>query len=239
MLDDVVCWAFVPARGGSKSIKLKNLVEINSKPLLDYGISASIRSQIFSRIIVSTDSKLIAERARYLGVEVDDRPSKLCDDDVAVIEVVREFIARQKSDLPDIIFLIQPTSPFILKDHLIQLRELMVKEKSCVSGQSVTKIPHNYHSWNQRVVHSGYSKFFYKKERKDAFNKQRKPLLYSFGNVTALKIGSINDEFGFFSEPSCALEIKWPYNIDVDIDDDVKLANALLKSKCVDNELLK
>ena len=59
MLDDVVCWAFVPARGGSKSIKLKNLVEINSKPLLDYGISASIRSQIFSRIIVSTDSIII------------------------------------------------------------------------------------------------------------------------------------------------------------------------------------
>ena len=237
MLKDKKCWAFVPARGGSKSIKLKNLVELNGKPLLDYGINASLKSKIFDRIIVSTDHNSIAKRSIYLGAEVDYRPQMLCGDDVAVIDVVREFISRQSS-LPDIIFLIQPTSPFILASHISKLYELMIQDELCESGQTVAKVPHNYHAWNQRSIENSHSSFFYRKERETAFNKQRKPNLYSFGNLTALKTKFLYRNLGFFAEPSCALEIKWPYNIDVDGADDVKLASSILKSNFVDKELL-
>jgi CMP-N-acetylneuraminic acid synthetase len=238
MLKNKKCWAFVPARGGSKSIRLKNLVDLNGKPLLDYGINASLKSKIFDRIIVSTDHDSIAKRSIYLGAEVDYRPKILCGDDTAVIEVVREFISRQTLNLPDIIFLIQPTSPFVLSSHITKLYDLMVQDELCESGQTVAKVPHNYHAWNQRSIENNYASFFYKKERELAFNKQRKPNLYSFGNLTAIKIEFLNKKLGFFTEPSCFLEIIWPYNIDVDGKDDVKLASSILKSNFIDEELL-
>ena len=87
----------IPARGGSKSIKLKNLVKLEGKPLIDFGIQAAFKSKIFDRIIVSTDHDLIMDRSIFLGAEVDKRPGLFCGDDVAVIEVVREFMSRQES----------------------------------------------------------------------------------------------------------------------------------------------
>jgi CMP-N,N'-diacetyllegionaminic acid synthase len=237
MLEQKKCWAFIPARGGSKSIKLKNLVKLNGKPLIDFGIQASYTSKLFDRVIVSTDHNLIAERSLYLGAEVDIRPNLFCGDDIAVIEVVREFASRQES-LPDMIFLIQPTSPFILSKHIIELYKVMSQNELCASGQTVTRIPHNYHAWNQRFVENNCSNFFFKKDREKAFNKQRKPTLYSFGNLTAIKSEFLQSTLGFFAEPSAALEIDWPYNIDVDGEDDVKLAASILNSNLIDKELL-
>lgn len=237
MLEQKKCWAFVPARGGSKSIKLKNLIELNGKPLIDFGIQASIKSKIFDRIIVSTDHDSIAKRSLSLGAEVDLRPKIFCGDDVPVIEVVREFALRQEY-LPDMIFLIQPTSPFILSRHIIKLYKAMSLDEFCASGQTVAKVPHNYHAWNQRFLEDNYSKFYFKKDREKAFNKQRKPNLYSFGNLTAIKSQFLNSSLGFFVEPSVAVEIEWPYNIDVDGEDDVKLAVSILNSNFIDKELL-
>ena len=109
-------WAFVPARGGSKSIPLKNLVPVAGVPLLNYGVRAVQASGRISRIICSTDHDDIAVCARELGIEVDCRPRHLATDDAAVADVAREFLARKGS--PDILVLVQPTSPFLLPEHV-------------------------------------------------------------------------------------------------------------------------
>ena len=51
----------IPARGGSKSIPLKNIKEINGKPLIEYTIEVAIKSKVLDRIIVSTDHDGIAK----------------------------------------------------------------------------------------------------------------------------------------------------------------------------------
>ena len=56
--------AFIPARGGSKSIKLKNIFPLNGIPLIYYSILASKKSKIFDSIICSTDNKKIADISR-------------------------------------------------------------------------------------------------------------------------------------------------------------------------------
>ena len=64
----VIC--IIPARGGSKGLKLKNLRKVDGKPLLYYPINAAIKSKACDTVFVSTDSKKIADAAKKLGAEV-------------------------------------------------------------------------------------------------------------------------------------------------------------------------
>lgn len=64
----VIC--VIPARGGSKGIKLKNLQKICGKPLLYYPIKAALKSKVCDHIFVSTDSKSIAKESKKYGANV-------------------------------------------------------------------------------------------------------------------------------------------------------------------------
>ena len=68
MKKKVIC--IIPARGGSKGLKFKNLQKINNKPLIYYPIKAAIRSGVCDKVCVSTDSIEIAKVAKKYGAEV-------------------------------------------------------------------------------------------------------------------------------------------------------------------------
>ena len=61
----------IPARGGSKRIKLKNLKKILNKPLIDYALDSAVKSKIFSKIHVSSDSEKILNHAKRFGIKND------------------------------------------------------------------------------------------------------------------------------------------------------------------------
>lgn len=224
-------WALVPARGGSKSIPLKNLVPLAGVPLLDYGIRAVQASGRVTRIICSTDDDRIAARAGELGVEVDRRPPHLAADETPVAEVACEFLNRE--GVPDILVLVQPTSPFLLPEHVHALIDAMLKDRAARSGQTVTPCPHNHHAWNQREVEEGRVRFKFPAERAAAYNKQSKPSLYVFGNLVTVKPSALLEDAGFFAEPSVAVEITAPYDFDLDGPGDVAVAEALIHSGAV------
>ena len=70
----------IPARGGSKSIPLKNIRPLNGVPLLAFTIRAATQSRFLDRCVVSTDHPDIAAVARTHGAEVIDRPAELATD---------------------------------------------------------------------------------------------------------------------------------------------------------------
>lgn len=226
------CWALVPARGGSKSIPKKNVVNLGGRPMMSWGIAATQAAACCTRIICSTDDEEIATVACEYGIEVDRRPSTLATDDAAVADVAREFLGRQET-LPDILILVQPTSPFLLPDHITTLVERMTSRSDCNSGQTITPVAHNFHAWNQRVYESGEVHFKFAAERRAAFNKQSKPKLYCFGNLVAVRPAALMSGMDFFAEPSVGVEIVWPYNLDVDGPDDLRLAELLLQGGVV------
>jgi CMP-N-acetylneuraminic acid synthetase len=225
-------WALVPARGGSKSIPHKNLAILGGRPLLDYGVLAAKSSGRCTRIICSTDDQKIGDRAVDLGIEVDWRPAILATDEAAVADVAREFLSRQ-SMKPDILILIQPTSPFLLPRHIDELLDLMLQYPDTKSGQTICPVPHNYHTWNQRLAEDGYVRFMYAEERRVAYNKQHKPKVYSFGNLVAAKPEALIAGMDFFAEPSAGSIINWPFNFDVDSPDDLRLAEVILQTGLV------
>jgi len=111
--------AFIPARGGSKGIKDKNIIDLDGIPLIMWSIFAACASEYIDRIVVSSDSKDILFSASFHSrhvcqkVELLDRDSDLAKDSSTTESVITNFIEND-SDIEsnDIILLMQPTSPF-------------------------------------------------------------------------------------------------------------------------------
>ena len=108
--------AVIPARGGSKRIPRKNIKSFHGKPMIGYAIAAAIASELFDRVIVSTDDEEIAEVAKERGAEVPFlRPPELSDDHTPTVPVIAHAITACQSIGWDVqeVCCIYPGVPFI------------------------------------------------------------------------------------------------------------------------------
>ena len=167
-------WAIIPARGGSKSIPLKNMAQLCDQPLIKYVIQAGKKSDSINRMICSTDHETISSFCKSEGVEVSVRPDSLSGDSVAVSEVLIDLlktIEKNEGILADIIVLLEPTYPFLLSEHIDDCVSLLKADPQADSVQSVTEVRHNHHAYNQRYLSEGGGDFIFKDESARCFNK--------------------------------------------------------------------
>lgn len=230
------CWALVPARGGSKSIPLKNIADFAGRPLIDYGILAARAARRVSRILCSTEAPEIAARCAELGAEVHQRPAELGGDVTPVMAVIAHFIgdmAAREGGVAEMIALVQPTSPFLLPEHLDQAIEALQGDPAAGSAQTVIECPHNHHAYNQRSLQGGHTDFIFAAERQAAYNKQSKPKHYLFGNIVVLRTEAALAQNAVFARPSKAVEIPEIFGFDADGPDDFKLGKLMLEGGLV------
>ena len=115
--------AIIPARSGSKRIKNKNIKKFFSKPIILYSVNIAIRSKIFDKIHVSTDSNKISNLIEKNGLKVDFLRSKSkSKDKVPLIEVLKYVIEKydKKKEYYDEIWLIYPCAPLTKKEDLLR-----------------------------------------------------------------------------------------------------------------------
>jgi pseudaminic acid cytidylyltransferase len=111
--------AIIPARTGSKRIKLKNIANIGNKPLISWTINNAILSNVFDRIFVSTDSKLIADIAIQEGAEVPFlRDPSLADDQTGTKNVIAEMIKKLSLSQNDYVCCLYPTAVLLRPEIL-------------------------------------------------------------------------------------------------------------------------
>ena len=124
--------AIIPARSGSKRIKNKNIKLFNNKHLIYYSIKAALRSNLFKKIIVSTDSKQISSIAKKYGADVPFlRPKYLSDDYTPTQKVINHTISQLKyKELVNNVCCIYATAPFIDFKNLIKADKLLKKNKN-------------------------------------------------------------------------------------------------------------
>ena len=105
----------IPARGGSKSIKKKNLHIVNKQPLLQWTLEESKKVKSVEKIVVSTDDDDIKQFAERLCVDVVTRPKQISNDnsssESAILHTLKYY--NKKNIHPDIIVFLQCTSPLI------------------------------------------------------------------------------------------------------------------------------
>ena len=118
----------IPARKGSKRIKNKNIKLFAGKPLISYVIKIAKKSKLFSKIIVSTDSKKIANIAKKNGAEVPFmRSKKLSNDRAGTVDVLIDCIKKIKSENIKYHFCIYPTAPLIDREDLTKAFKIIRK----------------------------------------------------------------------------------------------------------------
>ena len=147
--------ALIPARGGSKSIPRKNVIEIAGKPLIAWSILHARESACITRVVVSTDDAEIASVAEQWGAEVPFvRPSEYAQDASPDIDVVRHalaFLTQAESYLPDMVVHLRPTGPVRRVEDIDGAVDLLARHPEADAVRSVSPAHQTpYKMWRLR-----------------------------------------------------------------------------------------
>lgn len=159
--------AFIPVRGGSKSIPLKNIKLIHGKPLVHWTAAAAVGASCIDRVVIATDSDKIKTCLSESGlpkIEIYDRLPENATDTSSTEDVMLEFIERSNLLANDRFFLIQATSPLLQSVHIEEAYKTLRK----TDGDSLlTAVRDKRFYWNENGKPLNYD--FQKRPRRQDF----------------------------------------------------------------------
>jgi pseudaminic acid cytidylyltransferase len=151
----------IPARGGSKRIPKKNIKSFCNKPLISYSIQTAKKSNLFEKIIVSTDSEEIAEMSEKYGAEILYRPDHLADDYASSIDVFEHAINElNKEKKYKYACMIYPTAPFLEIKYLKKGLDKLKNSNACYSFSATT---FDYPIWRSFRIKNNRCEMFWPK----------------------------------------------------------------------------
>ncbi|MDO9535546.1 MAG: acylneuraminate cytidylyltransferase family protein [Bacillota bacterium] len=222
--------AFIPARGGSKGIPLKNIKILSGKPLLAWTIDLALSIAAFNRVIVSTDNLQIARVAEEYGAEVLDRPPHLAKDDSIPADVVRKAIKqfRDAGMKSDILTYLQPTSPLREKKDVIDCLELLAQGYDSAATFTEAAL-HPHQAWHI----DGKKPALIVRGAKPWLPRQQLEKAYQLnGSVYAFWINRFpRSGLSILPEPCGAVLMPKERSIDIDDMLDFKLAEILISER--------
>jgi CMP-N,N'-diacetyllegionaminic acid synthase len=220
--------AIIPARSGSKGLKNKNIKLLNGKHLIGYTIEAAIKSNIFTDIIVSTDSEEYAEISKVYGAKVPFLRSKeLSSDTASSIDVIIDAINKMENlgKKYDYFMLLQPTSPLRTEKNIKESFELL-KKKKANSIISVCEVDHSPLISNVLPENLSLVNFL---EKAKNIRRQDMPKYYRInGAIYLCKVDWFLKYKDMYKEKSYAYIMDKKYSIDIDDEIDFKLAEILI-----------
>jgi N-acylneuraminate cytidylyltransferase len=132
----------IPARSGSKGVPRKNIKKLGDKPLILYTVEETRKVFKDSQILVSTDSPEIKVVVENSGLKVPYlRPHALATDKAGTYEVLLHALdfVEKNGENPEILVLLQPTSPFRKSHHILEAVNLFNEELDMVVSVKETK----------------------------------------------------------------------------------------------------
>tara|TARA_B100000963_G_scaffold335113_1_gene328945 strand:+ start:200 stop:916 length:717 start_codon:yes stop_codon:yes gene_type:complete len=163
MINNLKILAVIPARGGSKSVPLKNLRKLNGVPLVEIAANVASEVKYIDRVIVSTDHKGIAEAAIKGGAEAPFiRPDELSGDSISDLQVLTHAILKMEEIdqcIYDIVLMLQPTSPLRTKQHIIDSLKILI-EGNFDSVWSVSETDSKHHPLKQLKINNNLLEYY-------------------------------------------------------------------------------
>jgi len=227
---------FIPARGNSKGIPGKNIKLLNGKPLIGYTIEEAKKSRI-NRLIVSTDCPEIGKTAQTFDAEVPFlRPAELSQDDSAIEASLLDALNKLKESegyQPNIIVLLQPTSPLRTAKHINDCLNLLEEGKadSIVSVSEPIEHPAEMVYWEDTGKMCFLSDLFF--QDKKLQRQQYPPFLFLNGAVFAFQYESFIKNESRYGEKTLPYMMQQIDSIDIDSKGDFTIADALLRARSI------
>lgn len=131
----------IPARGGSKRLPKKNILDLKGKPLISYTIEAAINSEKLKDIYVSSDSDEILTLARNYNCNTLKRPDSLATDSATTFDAAKHLIDNISKKY-EYLVLLQPTSPLRNEMHINDAVDL-IENNNIDSVVSVCEVDHS------------------------------------------------------------------------------------------------
>lgn len=220
--------AVIPARGGSKGIKNKNIIDLNGKPLIAYSVFAAKQSKYIDRVVVSTDSEKIAQVAEEHGADVPFlRPAELASDTAKTIDAILHCVKelKKRQDEYDVLVLLQPTQPLRTSQDIDRALEIFCANgmRSLVSVREVEEHP----ILVRTIDKDGALKPLL--AMNSTVRRQDMPKYYLVdGSIYINKIEDINENTSF-NDNEIPYIIKAEHSVDIDEMRDLQIAELYLK----------
>lgn len=229
MYKDKKILAIIPARGGSKGIPYKNIMNINGKPLIAYSIEGAKQSKYVDYILVSTDDNKIKEVSLQYGANVPFlRPEEISNDTAKSIDVVIHGInyLKESGEEFDYVVLLQPTSPLRTCKDIDEAIEILIKseEESLVSVCEVDENP-----VLMRIIKDNSLQEIMNFDG-DNLRRQDLPTVYIFNGALYInKVSMLLKDKAFVNKKTLPYIMEKEKSIDIDNKIDAKLAELILK----------
>jgi CMP-N-acetylneuraminic acid synthetase len=232
--------AVIPARGGSKAIPGKNIVDVAGKPLIAYTIEATLASSLITDHLVSTDSEEIADIAKKFGANVPFiRPKYLGEDQSSSVDVVIHALGEMEAQYGkkyDVITLLQPTTPM----RSAQTIDMAINQLLCSDAESVVSVvsvgaihPYRMYSISQNDCLVPYLSGV----EDPMMPRQNLPPVYiRSGDIYAVRRSCLLEKHSLIGDHSKALVLSPEETINIDNFDDLTVARLRLGASV--NELM-
>jgi CMP-N,N'-diacetyllegionaminic acid synthase len=221
--------AVIPARGGSKGIKLKNLKKVKGLTLVEHVAKIIVQNRKIDYAYVSTDSNEIKKNALNTGIlKALHRPKNLSGDRVSDLDVLSHAIEELKKKINfDIILMLQPTSVLRKSSHINKALKLLINKKYDAVW-SVSKVDHKYHPLKQLKIKKDKLNFFEEGGKKIISRQQLENTYIRNGAVYAFKKKIILNDKRILNSKTGFFVIK-EQQISIDDYNDLRKARELLK----------
>ena len=227
--------AIIPARGGSKRIKNKNIRDFAGKPMIHHIIDTAIKSNLFDKIHVSTESIKIKECVEKANINVDFmRPIDLADDHTPLMPVIKFVVNQYKNKNLNYqeIWLLMACSPLIEPEDLRNAGENYSKQINDLKPlMAVTEYPAPI-EWaflinNQGELVPRFEEKFFKERSQDL------PASYFDSGSFVIFPKKFIEETNYEGSDQGFISYKLSKTkaIDIDNEDDWRLAEAIFKAR--------
>ena len=213
----------IPARGGSKRIPRKNIKKFCRKPLIAYSIEMAKKSNLFKKIVVSTDDEEIAKISKNLGAEILFRPKELADDFSSSVDVFEHAINElNKKNEFEYVCMIYPTAPFLQDEYLKKGLQELKNSDACFSFSATT---YDFPIWRGFEIINGKAKMLFP----EFMNKRSQDLKEAYHDAGQFYWKKLKCSEKFHFNASLPIVIPRYLVQDIDSMEDFKLAEIMFK----------
>lgn len=223
--------AIIPARGGSKGIPNKNIKDLAGHPLIYYSIKAGQESKYVTRTVLSTESELIKKVAQACGCEVIDRPQELAQDETKTIPVliqVCDELKKNENYEPDVVVLLQPTTPTRDAKQLDEAFDLFFNN-DCDSVFAAKPIGTTHSMWRKNPKTKELECLFdYRNRPRRQEEYLHYPLYKETGSVYIIKTDVMREVYDFIGKNPL---VYISDSVDIDTSEDFEKISQIMKEK--------